>query len=161
MVGTISDGKHVGLSADPQVRIDADATAFDHGFRFQWWKRWSAAATPDQPVVPQGLAASELNLGLCDSGHLCFEVQPDLASLQGGLSSRAIEGTAAGQDLITNLNQVNQSTALQQVRQFASQLDTGRTGSDDHKSGIGLTLLTQELNTFPQRGDIVEAVEPL
>ena len=88
-------------------------------------------------------------------------MQPDLASLQGGLSSGAIEGTAAGQDLITNLNQVNQSTALQQVRQFASQLDTGRTGSDDHKSGIELTLLTQELNTFPQSGDIVQAVKPL
>ena len=88
-------------------------------------------------------------------------MQPDLASLQGGLSSGAIEGSAAGKDLITNLNQVNQSTALQQVRHFASQLDTGRAGSDDHKSGIGLTLLTQELNTFPQRGDIVEAVEPL
>jgi len=111
--------------------------------------------------MPQGRASSELNLGVCDSGHARVEMQPDLASFEGCLSFGSIEGSAAGKDFITNLNEVNQGTALQQVRQFAGQLDTGWAGPDDDKSSIGFPLLTQEVNAFPQRGDIIQVVKPL
>ncbi|CAI8165190.1 MAG: Uncharacterised protein [Synechococcus sp. CC9902] len=56
---------------------------------------------------------------------------------------------------------MNHSGAFQQVGKLAGQLDTGGSRTDNHQRSIGLTLLAQPVDAFPQPGDIIKAAKSL
>ena len=71
-----------------------------------------------------------------DGGYCGAEVHRDLPTLEGDGGPFAIEGAAVGKNRRPHLDQMQSRGTIEQVRQFAGQFHAGRTGADDHQSGI-------------------------
>ena len=139
--GGRADRRQVGCHAcGPDHRIGWQPFPLDRPGRAGWGRdrcgsggSW-AGSTPHQ-----------LQAGAIDALHPGARAQVDIAAQQGATGLVPVEGAAVGQELGPLFDQLQDRAALQQVGQFADQLDAARACPDHHQPLQGALALLELL----------------